>query len=116
MSPNTTYFVFWGSVIGLLLLWSSGWQILGRLFHAILFFSWGHLAWTPEKDKQPFLKSFSIHVQEDSCFGPHWGIGFHHGGRRHFYFHEYMGWHDLSEGHRRNKCDDPAYCPWHGSL
>jgi len=102
-------------LIGLLYSYAFGWQSVGLLFIAVKRLAFGHLDWTPEKDKQPFLKSFSIHAQ-DGLFGPHWGIGFQHGGRRHFYFHDYMGWHNLSELHRRDNCDDSAYCPWHGSL
>jgi len=33
-----------------------------------------------------------------------------------FLYRDYMGWHNLSEMHRRDQCDDPAYCPWHGNL
>ncbi len=101
-------------VIGLLLLWAYGYQIVGWLLRLLLRLH-KKLEWQPEKDVAPPLESFSVHTQ-DGLFGPDWGFGFSAGGRRFFYFHDYMGWHDLSEGHRRDKCDDPAYCPWHGSL
>lgn len=102
-------------LIGLFYGYAFGWQTVGCLAIAIKWLAFGHLDWTPEKDKQPFRKSFRVHSQ-DGFAGPHWGIGFNQGGRRHFYFHDYMGWHNLSELHRRGNCDDPAYCPWHGSL
>lgn len=103
------------SMVGLLFMWTFGSQIIGYFFKLLLLFAHKKLTWSPEKDKMSTLKSFSIHTQ-DGLFGPHWGFGFQHGGRRHFYFHDYMGWHNLSELHRRDKCDDHAYCPWHGSL
>lgn len=102
-------------VIGLLSSWSFGWQTIGCLAIAAKWLAFGLLDWTPEKDKKSFFKSLSVHNQ-NGLFGPHWGIGFHLDGRRHFYFHDYMGWHNLSELHRSDRCPDHAYCLWHGSL
>lgn len=45
-----------------------------------------------------------------------WGFNFEWDGRKHSYTHTYMGWTNHSETHRRENCDDPAYCLWHGSL
>jgi len=112
---NFTPFYFMIAIVGLLFVYTMSWQALGCIAIAIKWLAFGHLDWTPEKDKKSFFKSWSIHNQS-GLFGPHWGIGFHLGGRRHFYFHDYMGWHNLSELHRRDDCDDAAYCLWHGSL
>jgi hypothetical protein len=112
---NWNPFYIFAALIGLLFLWAFGWQVLGCFFVAVKWLSFGHLTWTPEKDKKSFFKSFSVHSQS-GLFGPHWGIGFHLGGRRHFYFHDYMGWHNLSEMHRSDECNDSAYCLWHGNL
>ncbi len=109
------FIIFWAAIIGPLFLWAYGWEMVGYFFIAVKWLVFGHLDWTPEKDKKSFFKSFSIHSQ-NGVLEPHWGIGFQLRGRRHFYFHDYMGWHDLSEGHQRDKCDDPAYCSWHGNL
>ena len=108
------FWYIWLTVIGLLCLWAYGYEIVGVLLRLLLRLH-KKLEWRPEKDKMSPLPSFSIHTQK-GLFGPDWGFGFMMDGRRFFYFHDYMGWHDLSEGHRRDKCDDPAYCPWHGSL
>ena len=60
--------------------------------------------------------TIELHTQDDSIIGTAWGIEWRAGNRRHHIHRDYMGWHDMSEGHTRDKCDDPAYCPWHGSL
>lgn len=57
-----------------------------------------------------------FHSQDDNIIGTAYGVSWEADGRYFFYFHDYMGWHNLSEGHRSDQCDDPAYCPWHGSL
>jgi hypothetical protein len=58
-----------------------------------------------------------LHTQDDTILNRQdYGVSWVSDGRKFFYFHDYMGWHNLSEGHRSDACDDPAYCPWHGSL
>lgn len=55
---------------------------------------------------------FYIHTQDGG-----WGFGYIYEGRRMFFYHgQYSGWSNLSEGHRSECCDNPAYCPWHGAL
>lgn len=102
------------SFIGVLVLWAFGYEMVGFLLKILLRLH-GKLEWRPEKDVMPPLASFSLHTQ-DGLFGPDFGLSWTAEGRRFYYFHDYMGWHDLSEGHHRSKCNDPAYCPWHGSL
>lgn len=61
-------------------------------------------------------RSFYYHSQSRSTSGKDWGFGFNWDGRKIFYFHDLRGWHNHSEKHRRENCNDPAYCPWHGAL
>gem|GEM_PF-4020024 len=63
-----------------------------------------------------FLRSLSLYFQNTPITGWDYGIKFTWGGRRIFFFHSFMGWHNLSEAHTSARCSDPAYCPWHGSL
>ena len=109
------FFLLMMSICVVLLLRAYAYSIVGFLLRLLLKVHKG-LEWKPEKDAAPPLESFSIHTQVSNLGETDWGFGFSADGRRFFYFHDYMGWHDLSEGHRRDKCDDPAYCLWHGSL
>lgn len=80
----------------------------GRLFTHVL----EHLIMI----KWPDAKNIRLYTQDDTVIGLAWGIQWEADTRRFFYFYDYMGWHNLSETHRRDQCDDPAYCLWHGSL
>jgi hypothetical protein len=62
-----------------------------------------------------FLKSISLYFQKTPGVGRCYGLKFNWDGRRMFFFYDYE-WHNLSETHRSENCDDPAYCQWHGSL
>lgn len=64
------------------------------------------------------LRTFYIrkqHARIFGCFGYDYGFGFKWDTRDMYYFHDYMGWQNLSERHRRDQCTD-AYCQWHGTL
>lgn len=63
-----------------------------------------------------FIKSFRLYFQSSNLGGNDFGFKFKWGNRRMLFFHDYMGCHNLSEGHERKDCRDTAYCEWHGSL
>ena len=96
----------WAIVFFCLMIWVYGHDIIGY-FLKLLIRILG--------EKVPGTK-VKIHTQDSNIGGPDWGVAWEADGRKFFFFHDYMGWHNLSEGHHRDKCDDPAYCPWHGSL
>jgi hypothetical protein len=60
--------------------------------------------------------SVKLHTQDDPIIGTAYGVSWDSDGRHFFFYRDYMGWHNLSEGHKRVDCKDPAYCPWHGTL
>lgn len=65
----------------------------------------------------PDATDISWYTQEDTALScTDYGFKFKADTRKFFFFHDYMGWHNLSERHRKEQCDDPAYCLWHGSL
>jgi len=67
------------------------------------------------------IKTFRIHTQENRLgfpleILPDYAFKWTWDTRRMYFFRSYMGWSNLSDGHRADQCHDAAYCQWHGSL
>ena len=67
------------------------------------------------------IKTLRIHTQENRLgfpleILPDYAFKWTWDTRRMYFFRSYMGWSNLSDGHRADQCHDAAYCQWHGSL